>query len=83
MEKSREDYDRRLIEMMACKPEPLADRISVAFECFVELALKDQFPDLCQQFHALLKIEHDLLRIQREAHFLRNYRPDGQSLNAG
>jgi hypothetical protein len=79
MHKTREYYDCRLIEMMACRPESLAARISVAFECFVQLALKNQFPDLCQQSHALLKVQHAMLQIQREAHIQFNYRPDGQS----
>jgi hypothetical protein len=50
--------------MMDCEPESPAVRISAAFGCFVELTQEDGFPDLRQQFHALLEVLHELLRIQ-------------------
>ena len=74
MERTREYYGRRLTDLMDCKPESLAARISATFECFVELTRERRFPDLRQQYHVLLKVQHDLLQIQREAHFRWQYK---------
>jgi hypothetical protein len=62
MKKTRDYYDRRLIEMMDCKPESLAARQGAAFDCFVELMRENRFPDLRLQFHALFRVLQDLLR---------------------
>jgi hypothetical protein len=78
MKKTRDYYDRRLLEMMDCKPESLAARQSAAFDCFVELMRENRFPDLRLQFHALLRVLQDLLRIQQKVHFLRYHQPDGR-----
>jgi hypothetical protein len=76
VQKTREYYDRRHLEMINCHPEPLPTRIKVAFDWFVELRRENRFPDLRRQFHALLLVQQRLLLIQEEAHFLRHYRGD-------